>query len=159
MWLHLAVHIKSGKNSSLTDEGWEAKKKFRASALPHTDLWQIKSKSWDRDCNSEGIWWLFHAVRGILLVWFGSTCPHGGMSHCRSIVCRLTCYCMMKHFYPGMSCLFPYGNSLIYRTCGVAKWFDLSHMLWPDLHSAEHLCGILDWFVRQRSRQPFQNIK
>ena len=39
---------------------------------------------WMLDPYSEGIWWLCYAVGGILLAWFGSTCPLRGKSHCKS---------------------------------------------------------------------------
>ena len=51
------------------------------------------------ECYSEGIRWLCFAVGGNLLVWFGSTCPLRGKSHC-NIVLTDHLNPMMKHLYP-----------------------------------------------------------
>lgn len=58
------------------------------------------------DSYSEGMLWLCNAVWGILLAWFGISCPLRGSVTANEVVLSDHLYPMRKHFYPDGNSLF-----------------------------------------------------
>ncbi len=106
-------------------------------------------QAWMLDPYNEGIRWLCYAVGGILLAWFGSTCPLRGKGHCRSIQscsewsplsCDETFLSWWEWSLPGWQCPHPQGTRAHWMLWWGWKWCEsyamaFSHQISTQLNT------------------------
>lgn len=95
-------------------------------------------QAWMLDPYRDRIRWLCNAVVGILLAWFGSTCPLRVNSHCKSIQdCSEWSPFILWWNYPDSSGPFQDDNAPIHSARGVTDGYeykdDVNHMLWNGI--------------------------